>query len=243
VEKLKNIYRLKTIAWALTCLCLVSVCVISSSAEEKKAVSHPSPADSKKMLEKNKNYVDLSIFPHVKILLKYATNDNFMGFNMYGSFNKAFLHKDAAKKFRKAIRLLRKEKPGWSFIVFDALRPRSVQWIMWDKVKDTKDRRYVMDAAKGSVHNYGFALDISLLDEKGKEVDMGTKYDTFSDLAEPQYEEKFLKEGKLTQQQVDNRLILRRVMEQAGFVHIPNEWWHFDGLPREELQKRYQIIE
>src|SRR5258708_5683354 len=180
---------------------LLSVTFVHAEQKSNKpgSVSAMSPANAKKLLEKDKNYVDLSKLPHVKILLKYDTTDNFMGFNMYGDFNKAFLHKDAATKFRKAIKLLQKDKPGWSFILFDSLRPRSVQWIMWNKVKNTKDKRYVADASKGSVHNYGFALDISLLDEKGREVDMGTKYDIFSDLAEPQYEDKFLKEGKLTQ--------------------------------------------
>jgi D-alanyl-D-alanine dipeptidase len=72
---------------------------------------------------------------------------------------------------------------------------------------------------------------------------MGTPYDSFSSLAEPQYEEKFLKEGKLTQKQVENRLVLRRVMTGAGFKNIPNEWWHFDGLPQKELEAKYHMVE
>lgn len=207
------------------------------------ATKSPSPADSLKILKNNKDYVELSTFPHVTINLKYATTDNFMGINMYGPFNKAFLHKDAAAKFQKAIEILEKEKPGWSFIVFDALRPRSVQWLMWNRVKDTPQRGFVADASRGSVHNYGFALDISLADEKGKELDMGTPFDTFSKLAEPKFEDKFLKEGKLTQAQIDNRLILRNIMEKAGFKHISNEWWHFDGLPQAELEKNYHMVE
>jgi D-alanyl-D-alanine dipeptidase len=202
-----------------------------------------SPMESLKEIRKTKDYVDLSTLPGVKIDLKYATKDNFMGINMYGKFKTAFLHKEAAEKFKKAVQNLKKEKPGWSFIVFDSLRPRSVQWIMWEKVKDTKDRKYVANAEKGSVHNYGFALDLSLLDKKGRLVDMGTPYDTFSDLAEPQLEEKFLKEGKLTQKQVDHRLILRKVMTEAGFIQLSHEWWHYDAKTREELQKNYRIIE
>ena len=195
------------------------------------------------MLEHNKDYVDLSAFPHVVISLKYATKDNFMGINMYGPFKKAFLHKDAASKFRKAIELLENEKPGWSFIVFDALRPRSVQWIMWNRVKGTPQQKYVADASKGSNHNFGMALDIGLLDEKGNLVDMGTPFDSFSKAAEPQLEEQMLKEGKLTKQQVENRLVLRRAMTGAGFLQLSHEWWHYNALPEPEVRKNYTIVE
>lgn len=205
--------------------------------------THPSIADSINQIKSSPDYMDLSTFSNVKINLKYATTDNFMGINMYGAFQKPYLHKVAAEKLKAAIEILKKEKPGWSFIVFDALRPRSVQWIMWDRVKNTPQKGYVADAQKGSVHNYGFALDISLMDDKGNELDMGTPFDTFSDLAQPRYENKYLKTGKLTQKQIDNRLILRQLMVRAGFRSIPNEWWHFDGLPREELEKKYRMVE
>lgn len=194
-------------------------------------------------LEHNPDYVDLSTLPGNVISLKYATTDNFMGINMYGDFNKAFLHKDAALKFKKATELLRKEKPGWSFIVFDALRPHSVQWVMWNRVKDTPKRKYVANAEIGSPHNYGMAVDLSLLDEKGKEIDMGTGFDSFSELSEPKLEEKFLKEGKLTRRQMENRLILRNVMTQAGFIQLSHEWWHYNALPEPEIRKKYKIVE
>jgi len=196
-----------------------------------------------KNLENNPDYVDLSSFPSVTIDLKYATTDNFMGINMYGPFKKAFLHKDAAQKFRKAVDLLEKEKPGWQFIVFDALRPHSVQWVMWDRVKDTPQRKYVANAEIGSPHNYGMALDISLLDEKGRELDMGTGFDSFSPVSEPKLEDKFLKEGKLTQQQLVNRLVLRKVMTKAGFLQLSHEWWHYNALPEPEIRKKYKIVE
>jgi D-alanyl-D-alanine dipeptidase len=194
-------------------------------------------------IQKDPDYVDLSTFPNVKVSLKYATKDNFMGFDMYGKFRKAFLHKDAAAKFRKAGEFLKKEKPGWSFIVFDALRPRSVQWVMWDGVKDTPQRKYVANAAIGSAHNYGMALDLSLLDGKGRELDMGTPYDSFSDVSEPKLEKKFLKEGKLTKEQLANRMVLRKVMEKAGFLQLSHEWWHYNALPEPQIRKKYTIVE
>ncbi len=202
-----------------------------------------SPADSLNKLEHDPDYIDLSTLSNVVISLKYATTDNFMGIDMYGSFNRAFLHKDAAIKFKKAVELLKKKKPGWSFVIFDALRLHSVQWVMWNRVKDTPQRKYVANAEIGSPHNYGMAVDLSLLDGKGKEIDMGTGFDSFSELSEPKLEEKFLKEGKLNRKQMDNRLILRKAMTGAGFIQLSHEWWHYDALPEPEIRKKYKIVE
>ena len=196
-----------------------------------------------KKILKNKDYVDLSSFPAVKIDLKYATRNNFMGRNLYGPLSKALLHKDAADKFQKAVEILKREKPRWSFIVFDALRPRSAQWLMWNKVRNTPQEKYIADAGTGSPHNYGMALDLGLVDEKGRLVDMGTEFDSFTDLSEPRLEKKFAREGRLTQRQLENRFVLRRAMMQAGFLQLPHEWWHFNALPEPEIRKKYRIQE
>ncbi len=200
-----------------------------------------------KQVEKDPSFVDISTFPHVLIDLRYAGINNFMRTDLYGpiygSNPKVFLHKDAAAKLLKAVKFLQKEKPGWSFLIFDALRPRSVQWKMWEKVKDTPQRKYVADPAIGSPHNYGMAVDIGLTDGKHGELDMGTGFDSFTPLAEPRLEKKLLKMGKLTQQQVANRLILHKVMTDAGFLPISHEWWHFNALPEPEIRKKYRIVE
>jgi D-alanyl-D-alanine dipeptidase len=189
------------------------------------------------------DYVDLSLLSNVQIDLKYASPDNFMGEDLYGDFKKALLHKDAAVKFEKSSGLLRMEKPGWTFVVFDALRPRSVQWKMWAKVKGTAQQKYIADPEKGSPHNFGMALDISLRDEKGNHLDMGAGFDEFVDLSEPRLEDQFLKEGKLSPQQYENRLVLRRCMTGGGFLQLPHEWWHYNALPEEDIRRRYPIIE
>ncbi len=189
------------------------------------------------------DYVDIGRFSNVKIDLRYASVNNFMGQNVYGDFRTAYLHKDAAEKFQKATVHLKELYPGWSFIVFDALRPRSVQRVLWAKVKGTKQESYVANPDKGSVHNYGFALDLSLLDEKGQEVDMGTSFDSFQDLAQPRFEEKFLRAGKLTAAQIENRNRLRRLMEPEGFVELKDEWWHFDALPLSIIKSKYKIVD
>jgi D-alanyl-D-alanine dipeptidase len=194
-------------------------------------------------LDKNPDFVNIGKYENVIPDVRYATTNNFTHQNLYGEYKSLYLHKTAAEKFKKATELLKKEKPGWKFLVFDALRPRSVQQKLWDKVKGTDQQQYVADPTKGSVHNFGFALDLSLQDEKGQEVDMGTPYDSFEDKAQPKFEEKMLKSGQLTQTQVNNRLVLRKIMTAAGFIQLPNEWWHYDALPNKEVRKKFKIVE
>lgn len=166
-----------------------------------------------------------------------------MHLNLYGDFQIPYLHKRAALQLQKAASELQKQKPGWSLLVFDALRPRSVQQRLWDHVKGTPQEPYVANPQSGSIHNYGFAVDLSLVDRSGQEVDMGTPFDDFRDLAQPRHEARFLKEGRLTAEQVQHRQLLRGVMEKAGFIQQPNEWWHYDALPKREVKKYYRLIE
>lgn len=189
-------------------------------------------------------YVDLARFPGVRVDLQYATENNFTGENLYrGSLSTAYLHTDAAKKFLEAMARLRTLRSGWTLLVFDALRPRSVQTRMWDHVKGTPKEIYVANPARGSMHNFGLAVDLSLADEHGREVDMGTPFDSFQELAQPQLEEKFLASGDLTLGQVENRRILRTAMVEAGFAAIPHEWWHFNATDFATAKKNYRIIE
>jgi len=199
--------------------------------------------DSLRSLAGNPEFVDLSTIPGIVVDLKYATTDNFMKENLYGDFRTAFLHRIAAEKLRVASAALRQLKPGWKLLVFDALRPRSVQRKLWDKVRGTAQQPYVANPEKGSIHNFGFAVDLSLIDEDRKAVDMGSKFDDFSKLSEPGLEEEFLKAGKLNAAQVSNRRILRKVMTEAGFQQQPNEWWHYDALPAREVRVKYSIVE
>lgn len=191
----------------------------------------------------DKDFVDVSNLENVHVSLRYATENNFMKKNIYGDFNQCFLHRIAAEKFRKAALLLQKEKPGWKFLLFDCLRPRSLQIKLFDFVKGTPQQMYVANPKDGSVHNYGFAMDLSLEDENGHEIDMGTGFDNFTPLAQPKREAENLQAGKLTQEQIDHRLILRKVMKQAGFLQLPIEWWHYDALPKKELKEYYKIVE
>jgi D-alanyl-D-alanine dipeptidase len=161
---------------------------------------------------------------------------------VYTHLSHAFLHKIAYEKLVIAAKKLEQVKPKWKLIVFDALRPRSAQRKLYQVVQGTPEAKYVMDPEKGSFHNYGFAIDIGLLDEMGKEVDMGTGFDDFTVLAEPKKESENLKAGTLTTLQLAHRKILRDCMEGAGFTELPIEWWHFDAISRAEL-KNYPIVE
>jgi D-alanyl-D-alanine dipeptidase len=199
--------------------------------------------ESLKELATNPNFVEVSHWEGVTVDLKYASTDNFTHTNLYGDWHKAYLHKIAAEKFRKALESLHQTHPGYKVVLFDTLRPRSVQWKLWNIVKGTPQQKYVADPEKGSMHNYGFAMDIGLMDPQGKLVDMGASFDGFTPLSEPQLEDQLLKEGKLTQTQIDNRMILRNAMVGAGFRQLRHEWWHYDALTEEQVRGKFQIVE
>jgi D-alanyl-D-alanine dipeptidase len=166
-----------------------------------------------------------------------------MSKNVYGAFNEAFLHRVAAEKLKKAFVLLQQKRPGWKLLILDALRPRSIQRILWAHVVGTEQEGYVANPDKGSVHNYGLAVDLTCVDESGSWVDMGSGFDYFHPISQPRFEEEFLKKGELSQAQWQNRLLLRHAMSEAGFLPLPHEWWHFDALSREEIRSGYKLIE
>jgi zinc D-Ala-D-Ala dipeptidase len=198
--------------------------------------------DSLNFLMKSQDFVELNR-PGFKIDLRYGSTNNFVGVNMYGPFNKAFLHKVAAEKLFAAHAKLVARHSRYSFIIYDALRPRSIQRVLWSHVEGTPGEKYIARPEPGSLHNFGFAVDLSILDEHGRELDMGAGYDDFRDIAQPQLEEKFLATGELTDKHISNRKILRSVMEESGFKQLAHEWWHFDALPKSEVKERFQIVE
>ncbi len=195
------------------------------------------------MFSPGKAYVNVSNWDLIQLDIRYATTNNFVGKNLYGDFRSCYLHQVAAEKFKSAVAGLKKMKPGYRFLVFDCLRPRRIQRILWAAVAGTPQQPYVANPDRGSVHNFGFAIDLSLVDEKGRELDMGTPFDSFLPLAEPRKEAGYLKSGELTMQQLKNRQLLRTVMEQAGFHQLPNEWWHFDALSARYVRAHYAILE
>jgi D-alanyl-D-alanine dipeptidase len=177
--------------------------------------------------------------------LRYSTANNFIGKDLYGDFDKCYLLPDVADKLICAQRILCSRFPFYKLVIFDAVRPRSIQAKMWDSISVPYSERskYVSNPANGSLHNFGAAVDLSIRDVHGIELDMGTPYDYFGELAYPREEERMLEEGKLTHIQLLNRKLLREVMEQAGFTGITTEWWHFNSCYRKEAIEKYKIIE
>ena len=183
--------------------------------------------------------------PGVLVELKYATADNFMKKDVYGCLTHAYLQKETIVKLKKAQENLEKANPGYHLLIYDAARPLSKQWELWNTLTEytpAKRRTYVADPKEHSIHNYGSAIDLTVADEKGKPLEMGTKYDFFGEMAYPKEETRLLKEGKLTKKAIDNRLILRKAMTQAGFTAIDYEWWHFNAFSRKVAKVKFSVI-
>ncbi|MDR0754860.1 MAG: M15 family metallopeptidase [Prevotellaceae bacterium] len=175
--------------------------------------------------------------------LKYATTDNFTGKNMYGDFREAYLQPEVAGMLANAQKKLKEKHKEWSIVIYDATRPRSVQRKMWEVVKNSDWKNYVTNPSRTSMHSYGVAVDVSIVDEYGNAIDMGAGFDEFTEKSQPRHEQKFLNEKKLTQQQINNRLILRNAMKSAGFRSIQNEWWHFEAMTREQAKQKYKPVD
>lgn len=194
----------------------------------------------------NSGLVDIQVADSSIIVdLRYSSTNNFMGSDVYGEWNRAFLQPEAAEKLVIAQHLLKSKFPKWSLVVFDAVRPVSVQQKMWEMLvmPINEKTKYLSNPKNGSLHNYAAAVDISIINENGEELDMGTAFDYFGELAYPTKEKEMLKMGKLSEQQINNRKLLRDVMEKSGFFNIQTEWWHFNSCTRIEAKLRYKIIQ
>jgi D-alanyl-D-alanine dipeptidase len=154
----------------------------------------------------------------IKLDIRYATSDNFVGRPVYPEA-RAFLQKPAAKALVEVHKKLKKR--GLGLVIFDGYRPWTITKLFWDVVPEDK-RKFVADPAKGSKHNRGCAVDLSIYDLKtGALIDMPSGYDEFTERASPNY-------TGGTDLQRANRDMLRKLMEHEGFTVNPNEWWHFD---------------
>ncbi len=172
--------------------------------------------------EQNKREADLieltKLSKTIKLDIKYATADNFVGRAVYPEA-RAFLQRPAAEALIRVHKLLKKEHLG--AVIYDAYRPWAITKLFWEVVS-LDQRIYVADPAKGSKHNRGCAVDMGIYDLKtGKAVPMPSGFDEFNERAWPTY-----KGG--TEEERANRDKLRRMMEAEGFTVNPNEWWHFD---------------
>ena len=157
----------------------------------------------------------VKVIPDIALDIRYATPNNFTGKTVY-PVARCFLVRDAALALAKVQADLR--ELGYGLKVFDGYRPLSVQRAFWAILPDP---RYVADPAKGSRHNRGYAVDLTLVDAKGHDVPMPTEYDDFTERAHRDFME-------LPQEAIANRAVLEKAMARRGFIPFPTEWWHFD---------------
>jgi zinc D-Ala-D-Ala dipeptidase len=156
--------------------------------------------------------------PTIKLDIRYATTNNFLGTSVYTQA-RAFLQRPAAEALLRAHRELHAQ--GYGLIIHDGYRPWYVTKIFWDATPDDK-KIFVADPAAGSKHNRGCAVDLSLYDLKtGKEVQMPSGYDEMTNRAFADY-------AGGTPEENARRALLRQAMEKQDFLVNPQEWWHFD---------------
>ena len=150
----------------------------------------------------------------VDFALAYATADNVTGRPIY-RHARCYLHEAAAERLRHAIGLA--GQLGYRFRVFDAFRPTEAQWVLWNHFPDPE---FVADPRRGSPHSRGAAIDLTLLDGDGSELEMGTGFDDFRPIAH---------HGNtgIAPEAQRNRAILLGLMTAAGWDFYRNEWWHY----------------
>lgn len=168
------------------------------------------------------------VVPRVVVDLRYATAQNFTGQVLYPPSARCYLRADVAEALAKAATALAQE--GLFLKLWDCYRPKRVQFQLWDIVHD---ERYVANPRKGSRHNRGAAVDLTLCDAQGQELPMPTPFDDFGEKAHRDYQ-------KLPKEVIQNRAKLEQAMVQAGFSGMPTEWWHFDfgrwqGYPLDDI--------
>lgn len=172
--------------------------------------------------ENNKLEADLveltKLSKTIKLDIRYATANNFVGRPVYTEA-RAFLQRPAAEAVVRVHKQLKKQ--GLGIVVFDGYRPWAITKLFWEVVAEDK-RKFVADPARGSKHNRGCAIDLSIYDLKtGMPIDMPSGFDEFTERASPDY-------TGGTEKERANRDMLRRLMEAEGFTVNQNEWWHFD---------------
>lgn len=218
--------------WTLVALLLLAVSGCGSSAPTDQATTETEIPENEYGLEvvededlylrtvtedPSKELVDLEQeIPGVRLDIRYATTDNFMGEQLY-PVAKAYLRVPAAESLAGVQQDLAER--GLELKVFDGYRPYEVTEKIWEPYQNPD---FVADPAEGSRHNRGCAADVTLVDSTtGEELPMPTGYDDFTEKAAHDYED-------LPEEVKENRDLLREVMESHGFEALPTEWWHYD---------------
>ncbi|KIA98576.1 peptidase M15 [Flavobacterium sp. KMS] len=184
--------------------------IISSNAQNESYASETNQVIADTTFVNLKDYSNDFVYD-----MKYATEDNFLKAKVYDCAE-CFLRLKTVKALVEANKSFMKK--GYKIKLFDCYRPLFIQKRMWEIVSNPK---YVADPKKGSIHNRGGAVDITLVDRNGKELDMGTSFDFFGKEASHSY-------INLSDTIKANRLLLKKIMIKHNFNSFDSEWWHYN---------------
>ncbi len=209
---------MRPIKLSLLLLFSIILSISGISQHQLKIINSPDEFLQSINIEPKLKLIELkSIIPNIQYDLKYATKDNFTKVRLYpAQTNQTFLRKEPADALSKvAIELTQK---GIGILVWDAYRPYHITQKFWELIQD---ERYVAHPAKGSGHNRGIAIDMTLYYlNTGRLLDMPTSFDDFSEKAHHGFE-------GISPAQKTNREMLRGIMEKYGFIKFQTEWWHY----------------
>ena len=242
----------------LWCVAAVFVILLSGS----RAVAQPTAVDYDAMMVEY-GLVDIcEMDSTILVELKYSTDDNFVGRDMYGSLERAYLVENFARKVLRAQQILRARHPEYTLLIYDAARPISVQRTMRRMVEGTPLQSFVADGTRGGRHNYGVGVDLTIATLDGEPLDMGAAFDEFSEAsavkATPDtsdansrtitvfrdYVQALVRRGVIGEAQGANRILLLEVMCEAGLVPYRREWWHYEELmPMSTVRERYRLLD
>lgn len=198
----------------------------------------------------------------ILVNLKYTTTDNFVGQDMYGDLQEAYLEREFANRVAKAQSILKEYNPNYTLLIYDAARPISVQRAMRQCVEGTSLERFVADGTRGGRHNYGVAVDLTIATLDGTPLDMGAGFDDFTEAASvkgtadtsdastrtPEVYRRYInnlaKRGIISYQAAQNRILLIEVMHKAGLYPYRREWWHYeDIMPMDSVRIKYKLLD
>jgi D-alanyl-D-alanine dipeptidase len=184
----------------------------------------------------------LSDIDGLAVELRYATPNNFVGRDLYSPLDCAWLHRDAVAALERSLARLKSGRPDCTLLILDALRPQRVQEQLWASLLGTNLLEYLAEPSRGSIHSFGMAVDVTIVDAAGRELDMGTGFDDMTERSHPVLEESLVARGALHPEQVAHRQLLRDAMSAGGWRGINSEWWHFDCGDRVRIRSEFRRV-
>jgi D-alanyl-D-alanine dipeptidase len=190
----------------------------------------------------NPSFCRLEAIAGIVFDLRYAGNNNFDGRVLYRGIDCAWLRVEAAAGLEAAAAWLGAQHPGLRLLVLDALRPQRVQEAIWRDVAGTPAALYFAPPERGSIHSFGLAVDVTLIDAQGRELDMGSGFDEMNPRSHPALEAEQLAASAITPAHVAARQTLRAAMAAGGFEGIPTEWWHFNHGDPQRIRREFERV-